>query len=92
MSCLAVPHIGLGDIGISLPSITLPTLQVGVTLCCTLQLPPINPYIVNQLIATAIALIPGLGKVLQPILALLMKAINIINIALDLITFDCPLD
>lgn len=93
MPCISVPHVGLPDLGISLPSIVLPDVPLpGITVCCTLQLPPIPMYIINAVIALAISLIPGLGKILQPVLALLMKAIAIINAVLDRITFKCPLN
>ncbi len=93
MACLSAPHISLADLGLSLPAIALPPIPLpGVSLCCTLQLPPIPTYLINQLIALAMSLIPGLGKVLQPVLAILMQAIGIINGILDQITFSCPLD
>ncbi len=93
MACIAAPHIGLPDLGLSLPTIALPPIPLpGISLCCTLQLPPIPTYIINAAIALIISLIPGLGKVLQPVLALLMKAIAIINGILDQLTFSCPLN
>lgn len=93
MSCIEVPHIGLPDLGLTLPPIALPPIVLpGFNLCCTLQLPPIPTYLINQAIAIIISLIPGLGKVLQPVLALLMKALAIINGILDQITFECPLN
>ena len=94
MPCIAAPHVSLADIGLSLPSITLPTprLPGELSLCCTVQLPPLPTYLVNQVIALAVSLIPGLGKILQPVLAVLMKAIAVINSILDLITFKCPLN
>jgi hypothetical protein len=95
MACLSAPHVSLGDLGLDLfiPKITVPDIRLpGITLCCTLQLPPIPMYLINAAIAAIISLIPGLGKVLQPVLAILMKAIAAINAVLDLITFKCPLD
>jgi len=93
MPCINVPHIGLSDLGLALPSIALPPIQLpGISLCCTFQLPPIPTYLINAVIALAISLIPGLGKVLQPVLAILMKAIAVINAILDQITFKCPLN
>ncbi len=92
MACLAAPHVSFADLGLTLPTITLPSPQIGITICCSVQLPPIPTYLVNQLIALAMSLIPGLGKVLQPVLAILMQAIGIINGILDQITFSCPLN
>ena len=92
MPCIAVPHVSLASLGLSLPTIALPPIALpGLTLCCTLQLPPIPTYLVNQVIVLVTSLIPGLGKVLGPILAILMKAIAVVNSALDLISFRCPL-
>ncbi len=93
MSCIAVPHVGLEDIGISFPPIAVPEPPApGLTLCCTLQLPPIPTYLINQVVALAMSLIPGLGKVLQPVLAILMQAMGIFNMILDQLTFKCPLN
>ncbi len=93
MPCISVPNVSLPDLGISLPTIALPPIPLpGLSLCCTVQLPPIPTYLVNQIIALAISAIPGLGKVLQPVLAILMKALAIINSILDQITFSCPLN
>ncbi len=93
MPCISVPHVGLPDLGITLPTIALPPIPLpGITLCCSFQLPPIPTYLVNAVIALAMSLIPGLGKVLQPVLAILMKAIAVINGILDQITFSCPLN
>lgn len=93
MACIDAPHVSLADLGLSLPTITLPPVQLpGVSLCCTAQLPPIPTYLVNQVIALAMSLIPGLGKILQPVLAILMRVIAVINGILDQITFSCPLN
>ena len=93
MACISVPHVSFDDLGITLPAIELPPLPTpGVKLCCTAQLPPIPTYLLNQAIALAMSLIPSLGKVLQPVLAILMQAIGIINGILDQITFSCPLN
>ncbi len=93
MACIAVPHVSLDDLGITLPPITLPDVPLpGVNFCCSAQLPPIPMYLVNALIALVTSLIPGLGKVLQPVLIILMKAVAIINGILDLLTFSCPLN
>ena len=92
MPCIAVPHVSLASLGLSLPTIALPPVPLpGLSLCCTAQLPPLPTYLVNQVVALAISLIPGLGKVLQPVLAILMKAIAAVNSTLDLISFRCPL-
>ena len=93
MTCLNAPNISLASLGLSLPTIVLPPIPLpGISLCCTFQLPPIPTYLINQAIALVTSLIPGLGKVLQPVLAILMKAIAVINSVLDLITFACPLN
>ncbi len=93
MACISAPHVGLPDLFITLPTIALPPIPLpGLNLCCTLQLPPIPTYLVNAIIALAMSLIPGLGKVMQPVLAALMKAIDFMNSILDQITFSCPLN
>ena len=92
MPCINAPNVSLASIGISLPTIKVPSPVIGLTLCCTVQTPQLPTYFVNAVIALLVSLVPSLGKVLQPLLAILMKAIAIINTALDLITFSCPLN
>ncbi len=94
MPCISVPHIGLGDLGISFPSIpVLPPIQLpGLSLCCTLQPPPIDMESINALVALALSLIPGLGKLVSAIMPVLMKFIAIFNKILDQLTFRCPLN
>lgn len=93
MPCINAPNVTLASLGLSLPTIALPPVRLpGLAVCCTFQLPPIPTYLVNQAIALVTSLIPGLGKVLQPVLAILMKAIAVMNAILDLVTFSCPLN
>lgn len=92
MPCIAAPHIGLPDIGLTMPSIAIPEPSIGIELCCKFQTPPIDMATINAIIAAAIALIPGLGKVLGPVLSVLMKFIAVVNKILDKIQFSCPLN
>lgn len=92
MPCINAPNVSLASLGLSLPTIALPPIQIGIGVCCTFQLPPIPTYLVNQAIAIVTSLIPALGKVLQPVLAILMKAIAVMNAILDQITMSCPLN
>ena len=93
MPCISVPHIGLPDIGLTLPSIALPPIPLpGISVCCTFQLPPIDMSAINTIIAAAIALLPGVGKLLGPVLSVLTKFIAIVNKLLDKIQFSCPLN
>ena len=75
MACINAPNISLASLGLSLPVIVVPSPQLSVTLCCTFQTPPLPTYLVNAAIALVVSLIPGLGKVLQAVLAILMKAL-----------------
>lgn len=94
MPCIAVPHIGLADLGIELPPIPIaPVLTLpGIKLCCTFQPPAIDMSTINQIVALAMAAIPGLGKALGPILGVLMKFVAVFNKILDQLQFSCPLN
>lgn len=92
MPCINAPNVSLASLGLSLPTIALPPIQLGLTVCCTFQLPPLPTYLVNQALVLVTSLLPAIGKLLQPVLAILMKAIAIMNAILDQITFSCPLN
>jgi len=93
MPCINAPNIGLASLGISLPTIAVPPIQLpGFTACCSVQLPPIPTAVLNQVIAAAISLVSGLGKILGPVLSVLNAYITLINTLLDTLTFRCPLN
>lgn len=94
MSCIAPPHVGLDLPGLNLllPTITLPTIGVGVDLCCefdySLPLPPIN---LQPLINALKTLVGGTFAPIEAILLLIDQATDQLNALLDQLTFDCPL-
>lgn len=90
MPCLAAPKIPPPPgLSLLLPDLVLTPPTLGITFCCTLELPPIpgTPFIIPLgLIAPAIALI------LQPVIGAVMAAIDQLNALLDQLQFSCPLE
>jgi hypothetical protein len=88
MPCLSAPSIslpaGLSLLLPSLPTITLP--GVPSLLCCTL------PAVPTPTIVLPLGLIPGIAVILQPVLAVIMAVIDLLNSLLDLIQVSCPLE
>ncbi len=90
MSCLDVPHIGIGDIpGLSLilPTIVITPPDLSLKLCCNfaVPLPPVPPIPLGVLIL-------ALGAGGDALMATIQEVITALNDGLDLLSFNCPLD
>ena len=89
MPCIAAPKIpyppGLSAL---LPTLSLSVPSFAVKLCCTFETPPIpgTPIVVPLGSITAIALI------LQPVVTVVMAAIDQLNTLLDQVQASCPLE
>lgn len=90
MPCLAAPKLPYPTVALSLllPTLTFSPPAIGVSFCCQLETPPIPGFP----IIIPLGLISGIAVILQPAMALIMTAIDLLNSILDQISVDCPLD
>lgn len=91
MPCLAAPKIpappGLDLLLPALPTIPqIPT--IGLNLCC--DLPELEINVPG--LPISLGTIPGIAVILQPVMAVVMAAIDLINTYLDQVQIDCPLE
>ncbi len=88
MPCVAAPSVPLPDLSLLLPELDLSPPTLGITFCCKFETPPVpgTPIILS------IGLLPGIAVVLQPVMAVIMIAIDLLNALLDELQFACPLE
>ncbi len=88
MPCIALPAIDFSPPGLDilLPDLVLPIPTIGLSLCCTIALPPLPPIIIP------FGTIPGIAVILQPLIAVIQTAIKTLNIILSQIQMSCPLE
>lgn len=89
MSCVSAPQLGIpSGLDFFLPTLSLSAALPGANLCCNFEPPPIpgSPFILP------LGLIPGIAVVLQPLMAVIMPIIDLLNALLDELQFSCPLE
>ncbi len=88
MPCFKLPEIDFSPPGLDffLPDLVLPIPTFGLSLCCTIALPPIPALILP------IGAIPGIGLILQPLIVAMQLLIKALNLILSQIQMSCPLE
>jgi len=88
MPCIALPEIDLSPPGLDLllPELELPIPTFGLSLCCTIALPPLPSIIIP------FGAISGLAVILQPLITLIQTVIKTLNAILSQIQMSCPLE
>lgn len=90
MSCVTAPKINIADIpGLSLflgdLSITTPDVSLG--LCCNFQVAPPFPIVLPLG-----AILGAMGPTADLLFEIINTIVDQVNLLLDLLSFDCPLD
>ena len=88
MPCIPALTLSPPDLSVYLPSLSFstPTITLGVTLCCQIELPPLPT------ITVALGTVVGVAATLAPLFAAIMGAIDTINGLLDQLQVSCPLE
>ena len=90
MACITAPSLPRPPgLDLLLPTLELsPPQPSGANLCCNFEPPPIpgGPLILP------LGLIPGASVLLQPVMTVIMTAVDTLNAMLDELQFSCPMD